>query len=50
MYKCLNSSKCISKYRIYDGFTDCKYNDDENPNSLDHIYSIQGLKNSLNVK
>ncbi|CAF2706727.1 unnamed protein product [Rotaria sp. Silwood2] len=31
MYQCLNSSKYISKYRVHDGFNDCDYNDDENP-------------------
>ncbi len=30
MYRCINSSKCISKYRLCDGKTDCDYKDDEN--------------------
>jgi hypothetical protein len=29
MYQCINSSKCISKYRIGDGLSDCDYGDDE---------------------
>ncbi|CAF3548055.1 unnamed protein product [Rotaria sp. Silwood1] len=29
MYKCINSSKCISKQRLCDTITDCDYNDDE---------------------
>jgi hypothetical protein len=29
MYKCINSSKYISKNRLFDGVTDCKYQDDE---------------------
>ncbi|CAF0830570.1 unnamed protein product [Rotaria sordida] len=29
MYRCMNSSKCISKYRLCDGKNDCDYKDDE---------------------
>ncbi|CAF1639582.1 unnamed protein product, partial [Adineta ricciae] len=29
MYQCLNSSKCITKIRIFDQFQDCDYGDDE---------------------
>ncbi|CAF3605898.1 unnamed protein product [Adineta steineri] len=29
MYKCINSSKCISNYRLLDGINDCDYGDDE---------------------
>jgi hypothetical protein len=29
MYQCFNSSKCISKSRLYDGVADCFHNDDE---------------------
>ena len=29
MYQCINSSKCISKYRLCDGKNDCDYKDDE---------------------
>jgi hypothetical protein len=32
MYQCLNSSKCISKQRLLDGFQDCPNNDDETLN------------------
>ncbi|CAF1199696.1 unnamed protein product [Adineta ricciae] len=28
-YQCKNSTKCISKYRLVDGFKDCPYQDDE---------------------
>ncbi|CAF1467257.1 unnamed protein product, partial [Adineta steineri] len=31
MYRCINSSKCISKDRIDDDFIDCDYGDDEDP-------------------
>ena len=30
MYQCINSSKCISKNRLFDGVEDCYYGDDEN--------------------
>ena len=30
MYQCLNSSKCISVYRLLDNNNDCPYIDDEN--------------------
>jgi hypothetical protein len=29
MYRCINSSKCISKHRLCDGMNDCDYKDDE---------------------
>ncbi|CAF1027874.1 unnamed protein product [Adineta ricciae] len=29
MYRCWNSSKCISKYRLLDGIIDCDFADDE---------------------
>ncbi|CAF1445939.1 unnamed protein product [Adineta ricciae] len=29
MYRCLNSTKCISKHRLVDGICDCPGNDDE---------------------
>ncbi|CAF1215824.1 unnamed protein product [Rotaria sordida] len=29
MYKCKNSNKCISKYRLVDGIRDCPFDDDE---------------------
>ena len=29
MYRCINSKKCISKYRLCDGINDCNYHDDE---------------------
>jgi hypothetical protein len=41
MYQCINSSKCISKHRIYDETTDCDYNDDENPALLESVYPIE---------
>ncbi|CAF1537599.1 unnamed protein product [Adineta ricciae] len=31
-YKCMNSTKCISKYRLVDGIQDCPYHDDEKYN------------------
>ncbi|CAF1360066.1 unnamed protein product [Adineta steineri] len=30
MYRCMNSSKCISRQRLCDGKNDCSYKDDEN--------------------
>ncbi|CAF4689051.1 unnamed protein product, partial [Rotaria sp. Silwood2] len=44
MYRCANSSKCISKYRLLDGIQDCLANDDEtygNSCSLGHHYRFQ---------
>ena len=35
MYKCRNSSRCISKYRLCDTIYDCDYHDDE------HCFSNQ---------
>lgn len=29
MYKCENSTKCISQHRLLDGIQDCPFNDDE---------------------
>ena len=29
MYRCRNSSKCVSKHRLMDGVQDCRFNDDE---------------------
>ncbi|CAF0959222.1 unnamed protein product [Adineta ricciae] len=29
MYRCFNSTKCISKYRLVDGINDCPFDDDE---------------------
>ena len=34
MYQCLQSTKCISIYRIFDDISDCPYSDDENINLL----------------
>ncbi|CAF1355312.1 unnamed protein product [Adineta steineri] len=36
MYKCLNSSKCISKNLLCNGINDCDYKDDEQCSLIDH--------------
>ncbi|CAF1061423.1 unnamed protein product [Rotaria sordida] len=46
LYRCLNSSTCISKHRLLDGIQDCHLNDDEIFNgscSLSHKYRFQCL-------
>ncbi|CAF0744979.1 unnamed protein product [Adineta steineri] len=37
VYKCLNSSKCISKNLLCNGINDCDYKDDEQCSSIDHL-------------
>jgi hypothetical protein len=32
MYQCYNSTKCISKYKLLDSYSDCSFNDDETYN------------------
>jgi hypothetical protein len=32
MYQCYNSTKCISKHRLVDGYSDCLFDDDETYN------------------
>jgi hypothetical protein len=32
MYQCYNSTKCISKYKLLDSYSDCPFNDDETYN------------------
>ncbi|CAF1216868.1 unnamed protein product [Rotaria sordida] len=39
MYRCVNSSKCISKYRLNDGISDCYFDDDENYVETENICS-----------
>ena len=36
MYQCLNSSKCISIFRLLDTIDDCPYRDDENLTAIYH--------------
>jgi len=36
-YQCMNSSKCISIYRVFDEKNDCPYMDDENLNTIRSI-------------
>ncbi|CAF1065274.1 unnamed protein product [Adineta steineri] len=45
MYKCLNSSKCISKILLCDDINDCDYKDDEQCSSTDHLCLNFGLYN-----
>ncbi|CAF2823515.1 unnamed protein product [Rotaria sp. Silwood2] len=44
-YRCLNSSKCISKHRLCDGKNDCDYKDDEQCSSVNDSCSKYGSKN-----
>ncbi len=44
MYQCINSFKCISIYRLFDGNDDCPYMDDENINVIDNIHLMEQLK------
>ncbi|CAF4145088.1 unnamed protein product, partial [Rotaria sordida] len=39
MYRCVNSSKCISKYRLNDGISDCYFDDDEKYLETENICS-----------
>ena len=39
MYQCLNSSKCISKDRVGDGWIDCDHADDEQQSVIDYLCS-----------
>jgi hypothetical protein len=42
IYQCINSSKCISIYRLNDGIQDCYYNDDEEQLTIfNQIYTLQ---------
>ncbi|CAF4581754.1 unnamed protein product, partial [Rotaria sp. Silwood2] len=43
MYRCINSSKCISIHRLKDGISDCYYNDDEEFNIANDISSFKQL-------
>ncbi|CAF4907208.1 unnamed protein product [Rotaria sp. Silwood1] len=43
MYLCINSSKCISIYRLKDGIGDCYFNDDEKLNIFNEIFSFKQL-------
>ncbi|CAF4187063.1 unnamed protein product [Rotaria sordida] len=45
MYKCINSSMCISKHRLCDNVTDCKYNDDEECTQINGSCLLHGLDN-----
>ncbi|CAF0995427.1 unnamed protein product [Rotaria sp. Silwood1] len=45
MYRCVNSSKCISKHRLCDGMNDCDYKDDEQCSSVNDSCSKYELKN-----
>ncbi|CAF1503439.1 unnamed protein product [Adineta ricciae] len=47
MYRCLNSSKCIAKIRIFDQFEDCDYGDDENMQKNILIHEICLTERSL---
>ena len=55
MYQCVNSTKCVSKQRLLDGFQDCPFNDDETFNescSLSDVYqrfncTVSGNKKCL---
>ncbi|UJR11756.1 hypothetical protein I4U23_015937 [Adineta vaga] len=47
MYQCMNSSKCISKYRLMDSIQDCFYNDDEDISTLNKNCSTQENLNSF---
>ncbi|CAF0798585.1 unnamed protein product [Adineta steineri] len=40
MYTCINSSKCISNYRLLDGINDCDYGDDEQWTTFNNLSSI----------
>jgi hypothetical protein len=42
MYRCLNSSKCISKHRLCDNMTDCDYGDDEQCSSITNSSECTG--------
>jgi hypothetical protein len=50
MYKCLNSSKCISKYRLCDNFIDCDYYDDEQCTPINGSCILYGLENLFQCK
>ena len=41
MYRCLNSTKCISKHRLVDGIHDCPWNDDE---TYEHSCSLNDVR------
>ncbi|CAF4102331.1 unnamed protein product, partial [Rotaria sordida] len=45
MYKCINSSMFISKHRLCDNVTDCKYNDDEECTQINGSCLLHGLDN-----
>ncbi|UJR06764.1 hypothetical protein I4U23_011051 [Adineta vaga] len=41
MYQCMNSTKCISKYRLVDGIRDCPFNDDETFNQSCSLSNVK---------
>ena len=43
MYRCIHSSKCISKYRLCDLVKDCDYGDDERCSLNDEICSVHRI-------
>ena len=45
MYRCANSSKCISKHRLCDRIIDCNYGEDEECDSVNGTCFIQGSTN-----
>ena len=47
MYQCLNSSKCVSKYRLCDTVIDCDYGDDEECTPINGSCDLYGLRNLL---
>ncbi|CAF4552475.1 unnamed protein product, partial [Rotaria sp. Silwood2] len=47
MYKCRNSSKCISKHRLCDGIIDCDYNDDEECTQINGSCLLYGFNDFL---
>ena len=43
MYKCLNSSKCISKHQLCNRIDDCRYGDDEKCTPVNGSCALYGL-------
>ena len=46
MYQCMNSSKCISIYRLLDGINDCSMMDDENLTAIQNSHRSEYIKNN----
>ena len=44
MYRCINSSKCISQHRLCDGMNDCDYKDDEECSFINNSCTKYGSK------